>query len=83
MPEIDFLQNYGLGRGAKVFDIGAHQGIVGMVIARLIEPGTVVCVEPVAHNVNSLNKNLLLNNIRDVVSIRAAVSNKGEMVEFV
>ena len=45
-PEILFLKNKKLSPGAIVFDVGAHQGIVGMMLAQVVgKSGKVVCIE--------------------------------------
>src|SRR5262245_12904136 len=47
MPEITALRQRQLKSGARVFDLGAHQGVVALMLAREVGPlGQVVTVEP-------------------------------------
>jgi FkbM family methyltransferase len=78
--EIVFLRAHGLASGANVFDIGAHQGVVAMILARDVAPGMVLAVEAVAHNVRVAERNLGLNNVTNVAVEHAAISDKeGEL----
>ena len=46
LPEIAALRNSLLRPGARVFDLGAHQGVVAMMLAREVgERGLIVAVE--------------------------------------
>jgi protein-L-isoaspartate(D-aspartate) O-methyltransferase (PCMT) len=50
-PEIDVLRSGRLRPGARVFDLGAHQGVVALMLARIVGPaGHVVAVEAEPHN---------------------------------
>ena len=50
-PEVVFLAEHGLAAGARVFDLGAHQGIVALLLEHLTGPsGHVVAVEASPHN---------------------------------
>ena len=78
--EIAFLRAHGLGAGARVFDIGAHQGVVAMILARHVAPGTVLAVEAVPHNVRVAERNLALNDIANVTIEHTAISDSdGEL----
>ena len=51
MSEIAFLQQGRLKPGATVFDLGAHQGVFAMILARMVgETGKVIAVEGTRHN---------------------------------
>jgi FkbM family methyltransferase len=51
MPELESLRTSRLVAGARVFEIGAHQGVVALMLSRLVEPaGEVVAVEAEQHN---------------------------------
>ncbi len=77
LPELRFLEDKGiLRRGAKVFDIGAHQCIVAMMIADIIgTEGHVWAVEPVEANVKASKRNLELNGVGNCTVLQGAVSN--------
>lgn len=73
MPEVEFLQRNRLKTGATVFDIGAHQGVVAMVLGRIVgESGMVVAVEGTRHNVAVALENCKINGIHNV-QVRHAV----------
>src|SRR5262249_31668382 len=45
LPEVVLLGKHGLGPGARVFDLGAHQGVVGLMLGRRVGPdGSVLLV---------------------------------------
>ena len=51
MPEIEFLQRGRLKTGARVFDLGAHQAVVAMILARVVgDSGSVIAVEGTRYN---------------------------------
>jgi predicted O-methyltransferase YrrM len=78
--EIAFLRAHGLEAGARVFDIGAHQGVVAMILARHVAPGKVLAVEAVPHNVRVAERNLALNDIANVIVQHTAISDSdGEL----
>ena len=83
LPEIRELQQRGLGPGARVFDIGAHQCVVALVLADIVGPdGSVVALEPEPHNGRVARRNLELNGARNVAVVDAAVSAKPGSVRF-
>jgi FkbM family methyltransferase len=71
---VDFLREQGvLTRGAKVFDIGAHQGVVALVLAMDVgESGHVVAVEADPHNARVAQANRSLNGAENLTVIHAA-----------
>ncbi len=84
-PEIAFLQRSRLKPGAKVFDCGAHQGVVAMVLASVVSPGgKVIAVEALGHNARMAEENLRLNpTLRDsMIVLRAALSDREGSIEF-
>jgi FkbM family methyltransferase len=76
LPEIAFLKRTRLKPGACVFDIGAHQGVVAMMLAREVAPGgRVVAVEGTRHNAELAKQNVTLNSIENVTVIHAVVGD--------
>lgn len=74
-PElIAFLRDRGvLVPGARVFDMGAHQAVVAIMLARTAgETGHVLAIEAEPHNARIAAVNCELNNARNVTVIHAA-----------
>jgi FkbM family methyltransferase len=83
LPEIAALRGKSLGPGALVFDIGAHQGVVAMMLAREVGPaGVVIALEPNPHNGAAARKNAELNRMPQITVIEAAVSNHSGTIAF-
>ena len=84
LPEIPALRGTTLGPGARVFDIGAHQGVVAMMLAREVgSSGHVLAVEPNPHNVSVAMKNRELNGMTSQIDIlEAAVSDRSGTIVF-
>lgn len=84
-PEIAFLQRHSLRAGARVFDCGAHQAVVAMMLASIVgDEGQVVAVEALAFNLSIAHENLRLNPhlSKRVRLVRAAVTQRAGTVEF-
>ena len=81
LPELDVLASSRLKPGARVFDLGAHQGVVGMILGRRVGPsGQVVLVEGTPHNVEMCRRNAALNAMPWLTPHHAAVGDQvGEM----
>ncbi|HEY5491738.1 MAG TPA: FkbM family methyltransferase [Gemmatimonadaceae bacterium] len=63
-----------LGPGARVFDLGAHQGVVALMLAGIVGPeGQVIAVEAVPHNARIATQNATANACRQLVVLHAAV----------
>lgn len=74
LPEIAFLAARSLKPGARVFDLGAHQGVVALMLADAVgEDGRVVAVEAVPHNAQVAQRNCDLNSVSNVHVVNAAV----------
>ena len=72
--EIDLLAERGrLREGALVFEIGAHQGVVAMMLGDRVGPGgSVVAVEATLHNAEVAWRNVALNGLTQVAVVHAA-----------
>jgi FkbM family methyltransferase len=82
-PEISFLANHRLREGATVFDCGAHQCVVAMVLAKFAGGnGKVIAVEASQLNYDTALRNVRLNDARNVIVVHAAVSDNLDPVEF-
>jgi FkbM family methyltransferase len=83
LPEIPQLRGTSLRPGSRVFDIGAHQGVVAMMLAREVgSSGHVLAVEPNPHNVAVAVKNRELNGMTQVEILEAAVSDRSGTIVF-
>jgi FkbM family methyltransferase len=83
LPEITALRSTSLRDGSRVFDVGAHQGVVAMMLAREVGPsGRVLAVEPNPHNAAVAMKNRDLNGLGHMEILQAAVSDRSGTVVF-
>jgi FkbM family methyltransferase len=83
LPEMDPLRQGRLKAGARVFDIGAHQGVVAMMLAQAVGPtGTVVAVEALPHNARVGALNAQVNGFANIHYEQAAISDQSGEVEL-
>jgi FkbM family methyltransferase len=83
--EFQLLEASRLQPGALVFDVGAHQGVMAMLLAKEVASyGQVVAIEPHPFNVHVAKLNLLSNSIKNVTLIESmlSTSNAGGLVSF-
>lgn len=72
--EIHVLKQSRLKNGARVFDIGAHQGVVALILSRLVgESGSVLAVEGDRWNAAQASKNQQTNRATNLRVINAVV----------
>jgi FkbM family methyltransferase len=75
LPEIALLRTGALRPGACVFDVGAHQAVVALMLAHAVRPGgRVIAVEGSAHNALLARRNAALNGAADVTVVHAAAA---------
>jgi FkbM family methyltransferase len=74
---LTLLQRRGrLRAGARVFDVGAHQGVVALMLAAIVgRAGRVVAVEAVAHNVRVARRNAEANGAAQLEVVHAAIAD--------
>jgi len=79
--EISLLRRHQLKPGATVFDLGAHQGVVALIIGDAVGPsGKVVAVEANPRNADAARRNRDTNGSPHVIIEAAAVSDQmGEL----
>jgi FkbM family methyltransferase len=83
LPELEPLCQGRLQAGARVFDIGAHQGIVAMILAHVVGPkGEVVAVEPLPHNARVGAINAQRNGFANLRFEQAAISDKSGEIDL-
>jgi FkbM family methyltransferase len=75
LPEVAHLRGTAVRPGSRVFNLGAHQGVVALMLAREVGPtGLVVAVEPIVHNATVAIRNRDLNDARIIDILQAAVA---------
>jgi FkbM family methyltransferase len=75
-PELSIFKGRSLRPGARVFDLGAHQGVVALMLERAVQPeGEVVAVELTEHNARVAVENVRLNAPTNVTVVHAAVTD--------
>ncbi len=81
--ELSRLRDGRLAPGARVFDIGAHQGIVALIVARIVGPGgAVVAVEAEPHNARVARLNAESNAAGNLTVLHAAGAATPGVVSF-
>lgn len=77
LPEIALVRRFRLRPGARAFDLGAHHGIVALMLARIVGPaGQVIAVEASPHNAALCSRNRDLNDAQQLKVVQAAVSDR-------
>ncbi len=72
-----------IDKGSLVFEIGSNIGQYSLLIAdKLGNSGKLICVEPDSDNLKFLSHNVLKNNLSNVTTIHAAVSDEEGVAEF-
>lgn len=84
LPEVDLLLAQDrLRPGLRVFDLGAHQCVVALMLAAEVgASGKVIAVEATGHNVQVAERNLALNGATNVVIRRAAAADAEGTISF-
>jgi FkbM family methyltransferase len=82
-PEIPLLQQSRLKPGAVVFDLGAHQCVMAMLLSKSVAPnGFVLAVEGGSTNARAGLRNIQLNSISNCTVIHAVASAKSGVARF-
>lgn len=82
--DLELLRSGGkLRPGARVFDVGAHQGVVALMMAGLVGPsGHVIAVDAVPHNVRVARRNVSANGRPQIEVLHAAIGDRDGSVWF-
>lgn len=81
--EIDFLHRGKLKEGARVFDIGAHHGVVALIFSKIVgKKGSVVAVEMDPHHTAIANFNKKNNAASNLQVINAAIGERSGQLFF-
>ena len=72
-----------LRAGARVFDVGAHQGVVAMMLADIVgTSGLVVAIEATPHNAEVARRNAELNELPQLRVVHAAGADAPGTLHF-
>ena len=83
LPEHTLLKTLKLKPGAKVFELGAHQAVVALMVSRIVgETGSVVALEPGQHNFETALKNKQANAAHNITMLCAAASDRSGEISF-
>jgi FkbM family methyltransferase len=83
LPEIAFLKRRRLRAGARVFDIGAHQCVVALMLAKTVGPdGFVLAVEANPENCAAGERNRQLNQVQNCRVLHAAGAEHSGTLTF-
>lgn len=83
LPEIELLRRHGLAAGARVFDLGAHQCVVALILSRIVGPdGHVIAVEAGSHNVRVARLNKRANSAANLTILHAAAADTSGIIRF-
>jgi FkbM family methyltransferase len=81
--ELEFLRGHSLKPGALVFDLGAHQCVVAMMLAHAVQPGgRVVAVEASRYSAEMGEENRRLNGVANLEVVNAAVAAESGAISF-
>jgi FkbM family methyltransferase len=76
-PELAYLEKV-LSSGKTFVDVGASFGIYTVAASRMVgDTGRVLAFEPSVQSFPVLQKNIDMNNLRNVIAFRVALSDKG------
>jgi FkbM family methyltransferase len=79
--EYDFLQTHVFGDGAMI-DVGANLGVVALILAARDPQREIYAIEPSPDTFASLQTNIALNGVKNVICEECAVSDKTGATSF-
>jgi len=83
LAEVTALRSGQLRQGARVFDLGAHQGVVAMVLAKIVgEHGSVIAVEANPYNAAVAIRNAASNYLPQLTVIPGAIAEASGTLRF-
>ncbi len=83
LGELDLLARGQLRAGARVFDLGCHQGVVACMLAEHVGvEGEVIAVDPHPHNATLARKNAELNGCEGIHVVQGAVGEHRGRLRF-
>ena len=84
LPELQLLQQRRcLSAGGRVFDLGAHQGLVALLLSRYVgAKGAVLAVEANGHNAAAARRNMEINAAQNCTVLHAAIAERSGKLIF-
>jgi FkbM family methyltransferase len=83
IPELDLLRRHRLREGARVFDLGAHQCVVALMMSQIVgSTGQVIALEPNYHNAAVARRNRELNDAGNLEIVQAAAADRSGTLIF-
>jgi len=83
LREIELLQQHQLQPGVRVLELGAHQGVIAMMLAHCVGPsGSVVAVEANPRNCALARRNAERNGVANLTVLHSAVAEREGSVTF-
>ena len=79
-PYVKSIVDKDIGENDTVIDIGANIGIYAIPLAKRVKK--VIAVEPHPKTFEMLEKSIRLNNLKNIIPIKKAISNTGKKVLF-
>ena len=84
MTEINVLKGSKLRDGAKVFDIGAHQAVVALLLSKIVgDAGSVLAIEADPWNAEMAERNRLLNDVNNLIVLCSAAAEADSVPQHV
>ncbi|HZE88482.1 MAG TPA: FkbM family methyltransferase [Verrucomicrobiae bacterium] len=82
-PVVEALRRHRLREGALVLNVGAHQGVMALILARATgRSGRIVAVEAVPFNASLARTNRDLNDAPQITVVHAAVGERAGVLHF-
>ena len=83
LPELEFLRRDGFPRGTRIFDIGAHQCVIAMMLAEAVGPsGSVIALEALPHHAKVGLRNVRANGYHNIEVVHAAGAETSGKIAF-
>jgi FkbM family methyltransferase len=82
-PVVELLRRHRLREGAVVFNLGAHHGVMALILAKMVGPsGSVVALEAMPFNASVSRRNRELNDAPQLTIVNAAVGEEEGFLHF-
>jgi FkbM family methyltransferase len=83
LPELEFLRRDGFPWGTRIFDIGAHQCVIAMMLAEAVGPsGSVIALEALPHHAKVGLRNVRANGYHNIEVVHGAGAETSGKIAF-